>query len=392
MNTQKIYLDFNATTPLHPEIKTSVINALENSGNPSSVHWAGRQAKRLISNSRETFAQFVGCEPLEVIWTAGGSEANNLALKGLAYSYPDKKHAIISTVEHPSIKKTAEFLEKFLGFKVDRVGPDKSGTFDLEKFKSLLRKDTLFVSVQLANNETGNIFPLKEIARLSHEVGAFVHSDMVQALGKISINVKDMGVDLASFAGHKFYTLKGVGALVARRGIKLESLIHGGGQERSRRAGTENLMAIHSLGEAVRTLGPRLESEAARLGALRNTLQQKILTQFPFAFVTGHEMPRLPNTLNVTFPGYDGETMLINLDTRGFAISSGAACSSGSQEPSPVLTAMGLSRPEAQSSLRISLGLLTTSEEVELFFNALTEVINQMTEAQNSGQSAASVS
>jgi len=376
------YLDYNATTPLHPLLKDEVIRVLQLSGNPSSVHRAGREAKRLLSRARETFAHFTHAEPLEVIWTSGGSEANNLALKGLAYSHPSKKHGVLSTVEHPSVMKTAEFLEKKLGFQIDRVGPGRDGLFNLERFKFLLRPgETLFVSVQFVNNETGNIFPLKEIASLAHEAGAFVHSDMVQALGKIPIDLKALGVDLASFAGHKFYALKGAGALVARTGIKLESLIHGGGQERSRRAGTENLVAVYSLAEAVRVLGPQMAEQSARLLALRDRLQERILQNFPKAFVNGVGAPRVTNTLNITFPGFDGETLLINLDTRGFAVSSGAACSSGSQEPSPVLTAMGLTRGEAQSSMRISLGWLSTAEEVEAFYQALVEALEQMESA-----------
>jgi cysteine desulfurase len=377
----RIYLDYNATTPLHPELVPFVSQNLTKFGNPSSVHWAGRESKKLINGARENIARFLNIDPLEIIFTAGGSEANNLALKGVAAYLPAERHEIIcSNVEHPSVLKTMDYLSKH-GFTIKWLKVSLDGSIDLSQLDTLLTPQTGLISVQLVNNETGNIFPLKEITRLAHAAGAFVHSDMVQALGKIPIDLKDLGVDFASFAGHKFYSLKGAGFLYAKTGRRVEPLIHGGGQERARRAGTENALAISSLGEAVKVLGPRLCETAARLETLRNKLEEKLKASISGVRVNGLGAPRVPNTLNVTLENIDGETLLINLDTQGFAVSSGAACSSGSQEPSPVLTAMGLTSEEASQSLRISLGWLTTDEEVGQFFEVLESAVRKMREA-----------
>jgi cysteine desulfurase len=375
-----VYLDYNATTPLHPELLPFVTQNIEHFGNASSVHSVGRNAKKLITQSRAELAKFLGCEGLEIVFTSSGSEGNNAALKGVATHFSknqDRREIICSSVEHPSVLKTAEFL-KSQGFIVhyNRILGD--GSFDQKHFNELLSHKTALVSVQLVNNETGNIFPLKEITKRAHEFGALVHSDMVQALGKIRFNLHELGVDLATFAAHKFYSLKGAGVLYIKRGTRIDPLIHGGGQERSRRAGTENALAIATLGEAVRLLGPRLNKETERLNSLRNELQFKIQEQIPNCTINGLSSPRVANTLNVAFKDIDGETLLINLDTRGFAVSSGAACSSGSQEPSPVLRAMGLTASEASQSLRISLGWLTSEEDITHFLNNLISSVEQM--------------
>jgi cysteine desulfurase len=375
-----VYLDYNATTPLHPELLSFATESLTKFGNPSSVHWGGREAKKLLSMAREEFGKYFSIDPLEVVFTAGGSEANNLALKGVTAYLPENRREIVcSTVEHPSVMKTMEFL-KGRGFKVRWLKVSRSGRIDLSELDGLLNAQTALVTVQAVNNETGNIFPIKEIADKAHAVGALVHSDMVQALGKIPLNLKELGVDLASFAGHKFYSLKGAGFLYVKRGVRVESLIHGGGQERSRRAGTENTPAIATFGQALRILGPRVTEVQTRLADLRDRMEKHILEALPDVSVNGATSLRVGNTSNLSIEGIDGETLLINMDTRGFAVSSGAACSSGSQEPSPVLTAMGLSAQQASQSLRISLGWLTTEEEINEFVTNLTSAVVQMRE------------
>ena len=375
--SSRIYLDYNATTPLHPELLNLVNSNLPKFGNPSSVHWAGRESKKIMTQSREALAAFLHCDSLEIIFTAGGSEANNLALKGVVDFNGPRKEIICSEVEHPSVLSTCKFLES-KGFKVHWLKVSRNGEIDLEAFEKLLSEKTLLVTCQLVNNETGNIFPLKKMARMAHKVGALVHSDMVQSLGRIPVDLRAMDVDLASFAGHKFYALKGVGLLYVKRGIHVEPLIHGGGQERMRRAGTENALAIASLGDAARILGPRLLEQNTIIEKMRDDLQARVVTEISGCRVNGVEGKRVSNTLNVTFENVDGETLLINLDTRGFAVSSGAACSSGSQEPSPVLTAMGLSAEEASQSLRISLGWVTTQLEVDSFFENLVAAVAQI--------------
>ncbi len=375
---QNTYLDYNATTPLHPELTGYVQSQMLNFGNPSSVHWAGRQAKKTLSQSRETISKFLNIDPLEIIFTAGGSEANNLALKGIASRLPAGKTEIIcSTVEHPSVMKTMSYLSE-RGFHIRWLDVSQDGLIDLKQLDNLLNEKTALVSVQLVNNEVGSIFPLKEISARAKKFGALVHSDMVQALGKIPIDLKDLGVDLASFAAHKFYSLKGAGLLYVKRGTHLDPVTHGGGQERSRRAGTENVLAIGTFAQAIRHLGPQIIEQTEKLRTLRDQLQTKILSEITGTSVNGLNENRVSNTLNISFENVDGETLLINLDTRGFAVSSGAACSSGSNEPSPVLRAMGFSVNRANQSLRISLGWLTTQDEIDQFFSNLVEALKQI--------------
>lgn len=383
----RVYLDHNATSPISEKVRERVPVWLEEWGNPSSIHYAGRGPKALIRKSREAIAATIGASsPLELIFTAGGSEANNLALKGVFDSFLNQANSIIarkprnrfliSSVEHPSIKRTAEYL-KARGADVQVIPVLRTGAIDLETYKALLNEDTALVSVMLANNETGNLFPVKEMAKMAHDVGALFHSDCVQALGKIELNVRDLGVDLATFSGHKFYALKGCGVLYARRGLNLESLIHGGGQERHRRGGTENALAIAALG-AMCEQRAEIAPQAERLRKLRDRFEERVLAEISEASLTGAESPRLPNTSSLVLPGVDGEILLMNLDMRGFAVSTGAACSSGSPEPSPVLLAMGLSRGEAQASLRVGLGWSTTEQQIEDFTDALVAVVKHL--------------
>ncbi len=374
----RVYLDHNATTPVHPSILAKVPEWLESWGNPSSIHWAGRSPKAVLREARLNIARVLGVEPLELIFTAGGSEANNLALKGLAFSKPGtlRKHLVVSAVEHPSIRKTAEFLRE-QGFKVDFLNADREGNLDLAQLRDLVSEQTLLVSIMRANNETGHIYPLKEVAEIAHAKGALVHCDAVQALGKIPLNLKELNVDLATISGHKFYALKGAGALYVRKGLNIVSLIHGGGQERGRRAGTENMLSLASLG-LMCAQADEIAVQAERLRALRDHMEARIKSEIEGVTVNGPNGLRVPNTSSLCIDGVDGETLLMNLDVRGFAVSTGAACSSGNPEPSPTLLAIGLTREEAQSSLRLSLGWRNTREEVDRFVDELIVVVARL--------------
>lgn len=376
--SSRIYLDYNATTPLHPLLQDFVIQNFDKWGNPSSVHWAGREAKKVISQSRDTVARYLNVTPLEIIFTSSGSEANNHAIqKSLPLFAAERNEILYSSVEHPSVSKTIEAMIA-RGYKGIKIPVSRAGKIDLEFIKNNISLKTALVSVQLVNNETGNIFPVKEISGIAHAFGAVMHSDMVQALGKIPVDLKDLGVDLATMAAHKFYSLKGAAVLYVKSGTHVQSLISGGGQERSRRAGTENTLAIGCLGEAVKKLIPLFEEQSKRVGLLRDALEKELLSLNPTFKINGNESDRVSNIINITCPGFDGETLLINLDVKGFAVSSGAACSSGTQEPSPILRAMGLSLTEASQSMRISLGWLTTDAEVGEFLKAFKQSIAHM--------------
>lgn len=379
-----IYLDHNATSPISETVRDRLSEWVQNWGNPSSIHQAGRGPKALMREARDKVARMLNVNPLEIVFTSGGTEANNLALKGVFEMMQDplklqsffqkyRNRYLISAVEHPSVKRTAEYL-KSRGADVREIPVHRDGSIDLEAYQELLNEDTALVSVMYANNETGNVFPIGKLAKLAHKYGALFHSDCVQALGKIPLDLPRYGVDLATISGHKFYALRGSGALFVRRGIPIESLIHGGGQERHRRGGTENLLAIASLG-AMCELKDQVEVRAEGLRRLRDHMEARILSEISNVHLTGAESERLANTSSMVIPGVDGETLLINLDMRGFAVSTGAACSSGSPEPSPVLLAMGLSREEAQSSLRLGLGWSTTEEEVDQFVDTLKDVV-----------------
>ncbi len=373
-----IYLDHNATTPVHPELKTKIPEWLENWGNPSSIHWAGRGPKGLLREARQNLAALVGVEPLQLIFTSGGSEANNLALQGMCDSARLllRDHIIVSALEHPSVRATAEFL-RTRGFRLDVIPANRAGQLDMQYLDSVLSPQTALVSVMLANNETGNILPVREIARRAHQVGALMHCDAVQGLGKIPLNLPALEVDLATVSGHKFYALKGCGALYVRQGLNLNSLIHGGGQERGRRAGTENILSLASLG-FMATKSAEIVVRSGEVAFLRDHLERRILSEISDVSVTGAAGERLSNTSSLVLSGVDGETLLMNLDVRGCAVSTGAACSAGSPEPSPTLLAMGLSRGEAQSSLRLSLGWETTRVEVDEFVDILVACVARL--------------
>lgn len=370
----KVYLDHNATTPVDPELLEQIPQWLKNWGNPSSVHQASRQPKALIREARKSLAEYFKVHPLELIFTSCGSESNNHAIKGVYHALlkSGKNHFITSSVEHPSVLKAFEFLET-QGAMVDYIPVDKNANLNLDFYKSKLSENTALVSVMLVNNETGAIHPIKEMCQLAHEKGALFHTDAVQALGKIHVDLEDLGVDLASFSAHKFYSLRGAGILFQKRGTPLVSLIGGGGQERGRRAGTENTLAISALGYMASKMSS-IDKEAQRVQSLRDEMEKRILAEIEGVSLIQNPQ-RVPNTSSLFIEGVDGETLLMNLDMHGICVSTGAACSSGSQEPSAVLRAMGYTRKEAQSSLRVSLGWGNNAEQIEYFLETLKKVI-----------------
>jgi cysteine desulfurase len=380
----RIYLDHNATAPLSRAVLDQVPHWLASFGNASSIHWTGRGPKALLRQARKQIADSIGAHPLEIVFTSGGTEANNLALRGVAESarfgpaatFQERNRIVISSVEHPAVFRTACQLRQW-GFDVVVIPVHRDGRMDTDRARELITDRTLLVSTMFANNETGHIFPVDRLAQWARAQGALFHCDGVQALGKCPVNVRDLGVDLMAFSGHKFYALKGSGFLYVRGGVDFLPQITGGGQERHRRGGTENVLAQASLGlmcAQTHHLVPRAE----HMSQLRQAMETGILGAIDGVRVIGAQEPRLPNTLSVVVDGVDGESLLMNLDIRGFSVSTGAACSSGNPEPSPVLLAMGWSRREAQSSLRVSLGWGTTADEIQKFVDVLIDVVKRL--------------
>lgn len=380
----RIYLDHNATSPIATTVSDQVAEWVQAWGNPGSIHQSGRGPKALLRTAREQVADMIGAHPLEIVFTSGGSEANNFAIKGVFDSFHNstflkdefRNQYLFTSVEHPSVVKTAEYL-KSRGAEIAIIPVSRDGQIDLEHYRRLLSNKTAMVSVMLANNETGNIFPIQKMADIAHEFGALFHADCVQGLGKIPINIRKLDVDLASFSGHKFYALRGSGFLYMKRGVRIESFIHGGGQERHRRGGTENVLAIASLG-AMCAFKNDVYENGQKMKALRDSMEDRICRELSGVSITGCGSLRVPNTSSLVIPGVDGETLLMNLDMRGYSVSTGAACSSGSPEPSPVLLGMGLSREEAQSSLRLGIGWSTSADELSKFIDVLKEVVDHL--------------
>ncbi|MEK6774155.1 MAG: cysteine desulfurase family protein [Bdellovibrionota bacterium] len=369
-----IYLDHNATTPLSQKVIDQIPSILQAWGNPSSIHWSGREPKNLIRNARQVLATALKVSPLEIIFNSGASEGNSAVILGIYEIFKNSKnHFMCSQVEHPSVLKAFQHIEK-LGARVDYIPVSRKGELDLNFFKKHISSNTALVSVMMANNETGNIFPIAELVKMTHAVGALFHSDCVQVLGKIPLNLSELNVDYATLSAHKFYSLKGTGALFVRKNSPYQKFIFGGGQERSRRGGTENTLGIASFGVMANLLD-QVVFRQKELAQLRDHMEARILLEIDGVSLTGNQSARLPNTSSMVLRDIDGETLLMSLDLKGFAVSTGAACSSGSPEPSPVLLAMGLSRAEAQSSLRISLGWETNLGQIDFFINILKEVV-----------------
>ena len=378
---ERIYLDHNATTAPHPEVREAMARCLEdNLGNPSSIYREGREAKSAMEEARRKLANLLGATARRIIFTGGGSEANNMVIKGVALAHKDtRRHVITSAIEHPSVLKACAWLEKF-GFAVTYLPVDEYGRVRLSDLERALSDHTCLVSIMTANNETGSIQPIKDLAKLTHARGALFHTDGVQVVGKIPLDVEALGVDFFTLSGHKFHGPKGVGAAYLRKGCDLESLVHGGGQEGGKRAGTENTPGLVGVGVAADLATKRLSDMGSRVRRLRDDLWSGISRIFPGAKLNGHLEERLPNTLNVSLPGIRGESLVLALDQQGIAFSSGSACRSGSPKPSHALLAMGLSEEVAHCTIRLSLGIDTTGEQIIRTLEALEAVkIESMT-------------
>ncbi len=374
---KRIYLDNNATTQVADAVREAMIPYLGTAhGNPSSIHGTGRDAREALEKARRQVANLISAQPRRIIFTSGGSEADNLALKGVVFDLRDKgNHIITTTIEHPAILSTCKFLEK-LGYNITYLDVDGNGWLAPEKLRDAITDDTILVSIMMANNEVGTILPIKELSAFAHERGVLFHTDATQAVGKIKVDVQELDVDMLSMSGHKFHAPKGVGALYVKKGIKLEPLIHGGKQESGLRGGTENVSAIVGLGKAAELATYALR-DSDRIQVLRNKLEAGIKKLVPDAKLNGHPENRLPNTLNLTLPGLRGESIVIALDQHGISFSSGSACKSGSPEPTHVLIAMGTTEQDAHCSVRLSLSRDTTEEDISEAVSALAQVLEE---------------
>ncbi len=376
----RIYLDYAATTPLRPEVRAAMEPFLsaDGFGNPSSLHADGQRAKRALDVARDILANALGCQFSEISFTSGGTESDNAALVGVMLANKSRgNHLITTQIEHEAVTGTARFLET-LGFRVTFLPVDEFGVVSPQSVAVALTDETALVSVMHANNEVGTIQPLREIAGIVHARGALLHTDAVQTFGQMPVTVGALGADLITLSAHKIYGPKGAGALYVRSGIAMEPLLHGGGQERERRSGTENVAAIAGFGEAVRLLLPERDAEAARLTCLRDRLWSRLSERLPHAVLNGHPTYRLPNNLNFSLPGLDAETLLLSLDRAGVSASSGSACTSGSIEPSHVLSAMGLPDAHLKSALRLTLGRGTTAEEIDRMVDILVGIAERL--------------
>jgi len=379
LDLNKIYFDHNATTPVLNEVFEAMVPYLKDQwGNPSSIHWAGRGTKKPMEDAREQVCKLLNCAPLELIFTSSGTEGDNHAIKGIAYAKKDKGNHIITTkVEHPAVLNTCKYLQKE-GFEVTYLDVDSEGMIDLEVLKAAITPKTILITVMYANNETGVLFPIKEIGDIAKAAGVTFHTDAVQAAGKIPIDTQKLNVDLLTISGHKLYGPKGIGALYARRGVRLVPLIHGGHHERNRRGGTENVAGIIGMGKAAEIALKDLDAEVAHLKTLRDRLEKGMAERIPHIKVNGNPEMRLPNTSNISFEFVEGESLLLGLDMKGIAASSGSACTSGSLEPSHVLLALGMSHEMSHGSVRFSLGKSNTIEEIDYLLEIMPPIVERM--------------
>jgi cysteine desulfurase len=376
---RRFYFDHNATTPVSQSVLEVLVAALlEVPGNASSIHQDGQLAKQHLEAARRQVATLLGCEPKELVFTSGGTEADNLAIFGsVLESARAHKHVVTTAIEHPAVLNPCRELERS-GIAVTCVRPGPDGVLDPEDIRRAMRPETVLVSVMHANNETGTLQPIAEIASIAHQACALMHSDGVQAAGKIAIDVDALGVDLYSISGHKFYAPKGIGALYVKSGTKLRPIQFGGKHERERRPGTENVPSAVAMGKAAAISHSTLSIEPARLEALRDRLESGILGRVPDTGVNGRGNGRTPNTTSIYFDGLEGEALVISLDLKGFAVSSGSACSSGAVEPSHVLLAMDLAPERARASLRFSLGQSNNEEQVDALIEAVASSVGQL--------------
>ena len=387
----RVYFDYNATTPLAAEVVDALVEATRDVfGNASSVHHFGQQAKAVIDQARSSIAAMLQAEPSEIVFTAGGTESDNFAIRGAteAIEATGRRHLVASAIEHEAILNTFKALGR-RGWRTTLIPVDESGVLSPDRVRDAVTSDTALVSVMLANNEIGTVQPVAALAQIAHEHGALMHTDAVQAAGKMPIDVRALGVDLLSLSAHKFNGPKGVGALYIRRGTRMQPILTGGKHERNRRAGTENTPAIAGMGVAARLAVNKLNSETIRLTALRDRLEAGILACVTGTAVNGGGSPRVPNTTNISFDRVEAESLLIALDLEGIAVSTGSACSSGTLEPSHVLKAMGLPTHRTQNSLRFSLGVFSTDEEVDCVIATLPRLVDKLRRLSRSSSSMA---
>ena len=387
MTERRVYIDYNATTPLKPEIKAAMIEDLEVYGNASSMHAAGRLAHGRVEEARRAVRKLLGAaSPEEIIFTSGGSESNNTVFQTMRRFASDpsgrplsggRSEIITTAIEHPCVLNSASYL-KSLGFRVHFLPVDEYGKIRLEDLKALLSEKTLFVSVMMANNEIGTIQDIREISRLVKDAGAYMHTDAVQAVGKVPVNVEDLGVDYLTMSAHKIYGPKGIGALYFRRGSPLHPLIHGGHQEDGYRAGTYNNIGILGLGKAAALAAEEVEQYGREISALRVRLRDGLTAAIPHIKINGHPVDVLPNTLNVSFPGAEGESILLGMDIMGIEASTGSACASGSLEPSHVIMALGVGPELAHGSIRFSLGWGITAEDIDYIIEVVPPIIARL--------------
>ncbi|MBM4433725.1 MAG: cysteine desulfurase [Chloroflexi bacterium] len=378
--TERIYLDHAATTPVDPEVAEAMVRVLsEVPGNPSSIYAEGRRARALVDRSRAEVAAAIGAQPGEIVFTSGGTEADNLALRGVLKAYRGERDGlVISAIEHHAVLDTAEDLERHAHVRVTRVPVDRDGLVDPLAVERAIDGRTALVSIMHANNEVGTVEPIDAIGRVCRAKGVPFHTDAVQTVGVLPFDVRELPADLASINAHKLYGPKGVGALYVRGGTRIATMQTGGGQEKGRRTGTENVAGIVALGVAMRIAAERRERDAARLSALRDRIIDGVRSRIPAAVLTGHPTRRLPNSASFCFPGAQGESLIVALDLEGISVSSGSACTSGSTEPSHVLTAIGVARDAAQGSLRITVGRDTTDAHVDRLLEVLPRVVERI--------------
>jgi len=377
--TDGVYLDHNATTKVDPSLFGLVPGWMSQFGNPSSIHQASRGPRTLIREARIRLAEALKVSPLELVFNSGASEGNNTVVKAIwSLRGVERPEFLCSAVEHPSVTKAMQAIQK-KGAIVHWIPVNKDGELDLKFVQAHLSTKTALISVMSANNETGTLFPVAQLVDMAKNVGAYVHSDCVQMFGKHALDLKKLGVDYATFSGHKFYSLKGAGFMYVKKTAPFENFIDGGAQERFRRGGTENTLGIAAMGHmAQKMVEMGLGSKLAELGQLRDRLESQLMAEIPELYITAQKSPRLTNTSHMMIAGIDAETLLINLDLDGFFVSTGAACSSGNPEPSPVLLAMGFTRSEAQTSLRVSLGWNSQSKDLDKFVQRLKEIVSRL--------------
>ena len=379
---REVFLDYASTSPVDPEVQQAIMQSFQDCiGNPSSIHHFGRKSRETVDTNRAHLAKLLGSKTDEIVFTAGGTEADNLAIKGTAYLHKDTiknkgPHIITSTIEHPAVLEPCRSLEDD-GYKVTYLPVDKYGLIDLHQLKDTITKDTFLITIMAANNEIGTIEPLQEIGKIAHDNNILFHTDAVQAVGKFPIDVKKMNIDLLSLSAHKFYGPKGVGALYARNGVKLQPLMHGGGHEKGLRSSTLNVPGIAGLGKAAELAYQRMPTDPRHIQELRDLLIKRTST-IEESYLNGHPTKRLCNNAHFRFTGIEGESLLLSLDEKGIAASTGSACSSQKQQASHVLLAIGLTPVEAHGSLRFSLGRLTTRDDIDYVADELPGVVNRL--------------